>query len=251
MVTSLGRQSVAAFLHSLVTPHAEVGVHDLWQPQGFLDPTEARLGESLHFLTPDHRELITGWWLSIPERSNTPNWDIVSTCRFATGQRGFVLVEAKAHSGELHTAGKDSGNVENDNRIRAAILEANRHFSSGPLNWDLCAERNYQLCNRFAWAWRIAALGTPVMLVYLGFLGATEMGPGALTSGEDWRSHLTAHAQGTVPKEVWETRLQVGDSWVVPVIRAAMVSAQIVTTEDDAQQTRFVRPCGQAASTEP
>ena len=38
------------------------------------------------------------------------------------------------------------------------------------------AGRNhYSLCNRVAWAWKLAQLGVPVVWVYLGFLNATEM----------------------------------------------------------------------------
>ncbi len=33
----------------------------------------------------------------------------------------------------------------------------------------------YQLCNRVAWAWKLADLGVPGVLVFLGFLNATEM----------------------------------------------------------------------------
>lgn len=32
------------------------------------------------------------------------------------------------------------------------------------------------MSNRFAWAWKLATMEVPVVLVYLGFLNATEMG---------------------------------------------------------------------------
>ena len=113
------------------------------------------------------------------ERANTPNWDIVSTCQ-VDGRQGLVVVEAKAHRGELHRDGKDPGNSENDKCISAAVAAANDALGGAAAGWSLCTDTHYQLCNRFAWAWKVASLGVPVVLVYLGFLDADEMGDGAL-----------------------------------------------------------------------
>jgi len=165
---------VAAFLSQLVRPHADVGTEDTWQPRGLLAGEEARLGETISFLTDEQREAVTSWWLAVRERANTPNWDIVSTCRLE-GRRGLVIVEAKAHSCEFHRSGKPDGNTENGRSISAAIADANRALGGAEAGWGLCTGTAYQLCNRFAWAWKIASLGVPVALVYLGFLHANEL----------------------------------------------------------------------------
>lgn len=102
MATSLADRDVAAFLNQMVHPHARVSPSDSWQPRGLLEGDEARLGEAAAFLSAEHREALTGWWLAVRERANTPNWDIVSTCQI-DGRQGLVLVEAKAHRGELST----------------------------------------------------------------------------------------------------------------------------------------------------
>src|SRR5207342_2320611 len=105
----------------------------------------------------EQRVALTTWWLKVPQHANTPNWDLVSTCRM-DGRRGLVLVEAKAHAGEMHNSGKPHGHPENDDAIAAAIAEANSAL--GPATgWNLSHETNYQLCNRVAWAWKVASLG--------------------------------------------------------------------------------------------
>ena len=101
--------------------------------------------------SPEHCEFVTGWWLRVRERANTPELGHREHMPvFPNGERGLILVEAKAHADELHPAGKPSGNASNDGQIRSAVLEANRDLSGGLAGWALCVERNYQLCNRFA-----------------------------------------------------------------------------------------------------
>jgi hypothetical protein len=224
MATSLADREVAAFLNQLVQPYAQVSVEDSWQPRGLLEGDEARLGEAAAFLTADQRETLTAWWLTVRERANTPNWDIVSTCQ-VHGRQGLVIVEAKAHRGEVHRDGKGPGNSENDRCISAAVAAANDALGGAAAGWGLCTYTHYQLCNRFAWAWKVASLGVPVILVYLGFLDADEMGDGALPTPEAWRTCLLAHADGVVPPGAWDQRLPAGKSWFVPIIRAARVSA--------------------------
>jgi hypothetical protein len=230
MTTGLSSTAVARFLQGLVAPYAEVTPRDIWRPRGLLDPHEARLGESPDFLTPERRQELTRWWLRIPERANTPNWDVVSTCRFHSGTPGLILVEAKAHAAELHASGKPPGNAENDAQIRRAIAEANDGLGGAAHGWGLSADRNYQLSNRFAWAWKVATLGVPVVLVYLGFLEADQMSAGPFRTADEWQQCVQAHTTGTVLEDVWRKRLPVGGSCVVPLIRAARVSAQVART---------------------
>lgn len=96
---------VADALTALVQPFALVRPgHDRWLPQGFAARGEARLGESAVLLSGPQRAVLTRWWLAVPGRGNTPNWDIAATA--LVGQRaGLVLVEANAHVAELKPAG--------------------------------------------------------------------------------------------------------------------------------------------------
>lgn len=222
-VTSLAKRDVAAFLNTLVQPHAAITSSDVWQPRGFVESDEARLGEAASFLNADQREALTAWWLAVRGRANTPNWDIVSTCQM-DGRPGLVLVEAKAHAGELHRDGKSTGNERNDASISAAIAEANAALGGAAAGWNLCVDANYQLCNRFAWAWKLASVGVPVVLVYLGFLDAEEMSNGVLRSADAWRACVLEHARDVVPEHAWEQWQGSGAARFVPIIRAARLS---------------------------
>lgn len=42
------------------------------------------------------------------------------------------------------------------------------------LAWGIERDSYYQLSNRFAWTWKLASLGVPVVLLYLGFSNATD-----------------------------------------------------------------------------
>jgi len=86
--------------------------------------------------------------------------------------------------------------------------------------------RDYQLCNRFAWAWKVASFGVPVILVYLGFLQAAEMG-GAFANHAAWRECLIEHARDVAPVDVWDRQRPAGSSWFVPTIRSARISAVV------------------------
>ena len=89
-------------------------------------------------------------------------------------------------------------------------------------SWSLSRDHHYQLSNRFAWAWKLASLGVPVVLVYLGFLGAEEMhdvGTPFQTT-DDWAGTLMRHAAGTVPDSCWERQLFHGDVSMRAVVRS-------------------------------
>jgi hypothetical protein len=76
---------------------------------------------------------------------NIPNWDIISTCTI-NGRRGLVLVEAKAHAGELNpTDCCAAGNEQSRQRIDTAIADANQKLGEG---WRLSTDSRYQLRNR-------------------------------------------------------------------------------------------------------
>jgi len=173
LVTQQPKPRVVAFLNSIVQPIATVGKQDRYMPEGFCKPGETKLGdETSGFLTAEQREDATDWWLAVRQKANTPNWDIVSRCTI-DGHKGLVMVEAKAHAGELNPNDCcGAQNEQNRQRLDDAIRLANQKLGEG---WKLSTDSRYQLSNRFAWAWKLASLGVPVVLVYLGFLNASEM----------------------------------------------------------------------------
>jgi hypothetical protein len=197
-----------------------------WMPWGPARPEEAKLGETPVFLTQEQRENVTAWWLARRQRANTPNWDIAATATIE-GCEGLVLVEAKAHDRELDVRGKNGkGNPENHARITAAIAEANAGLNAALPGWNLTARSHYQLANRFAWAWKLAGMRVPVILVYLGFPRAEEMVDCGrpFADADAWRHHFENHSRGTVPVECWERRLEINGTALIPLVRSAEVN---------------------------
>ena len=81
--------------------------------------------------------------------------------------------------------------------------------------WDISRDHHYQLSNRFAWSWKLATLGIPVVLVYLGFLNAQDMASNdpedkLFESEADWARVLKDHSRNAVDEACWETRLDFG-----------------------------------------
>jgi|SRR5690349_4408067 len=220
LLTHQPKPRVIAFLNSLVQPFARVADNDRFMPEGFCKPDEARLGETSGFLADKQRRAVTDWWLAAPQDANTPNWDLVSTCTLG-GRTGLVMVEAKAHAGELKANDCcGASDKQNRERIEAAIKQASDALGEG---WRLTADSHYQLSNRFAWAWKLASLGVPVVLVYLGFLNAHEMGQ-PFTSHGAWERCLLAYAEGTAPRAAWNSGpIEVSGTPLVPLIRSVEV----------------------------
>lgn len=182
-----------------------VSAHDRWHPQGTACVSEVQLDKAppdgrMPLLPTLVRRKLRDWWLAEGgSRTRTPNWDIASTCRIS-GRDGLLLVEAKAHSGELvpnDSCGAKS--VKNRNQIERAITEANAGLRDVTgHSWQLSTADHYQLSNRFAWSWKLAKLKIPVALVYLGFLDAVEMNDKGtpFRSDEDWTDALHEYCSG-------------------------------------------------------
>jgi hypothetical protein len=123
---------------------------------------------------------------------------------------GLILVEAKAHDKELKPEGKSGGNKSNHDQIGSAISEANTALNVICPGWSINRDSHYQLSNRFAWAWKVASFGIPVILIYLGFLRADEMSRCGtpFSSHFGWREAMLEHSKNLVPTIGWERRLQ-------------------------------------------
>jgi hypothetical protein len=222
LLTDGDRKEVANRLSVLAAPYAviDADLHD-WFPKGLKDPAEAKL-ESF---SPENRKALTDWWLAIVERANTPNWDIASTCTIE-GKKGLLLVEAKAHVSELKNEGKSpDGNVQNHRRICDALKMASDALNQILPGWALSADSCYQLANRFAWAWKIASLGIPVILIYLGFLSASDMsGEGKLfVEAREWQQLVIEHSRKIVPEAAWANVLLVGGTPMQTLIRSMRI----------------------------
>ena len=236
-----GREEVAGRLVRLVGLESDViiGGEDRWMPLGKpvqkediswdkKPAREARLGGLTALFAPDERcrrelgDQLRKWWLAVPRRANTPNWDVASTCTIK-GQRGLLLVEAKAHSAELGESDScGSRNPGNRERIRRAITEAATGLQTATgSTWNLSPDSHYQLSNRFAWSWNLAALGIPVVLLYLGFLNAEDMADRGQVFGSEgqWETSLRAHSEGVVDNRCWGQWIDLNGVPLLPLIR--------------------------------
>jgi hypothetical protein len=215
-------------LTNLVAPWADVSENDVCMPDGFRDVTEAQLPLALRLLDGHMRSELESWWLAVPAKAATPNWDIACTCRIG-GAPGLLLIEAKAHRGELEK--EDVGKREpltangmlNHQRIEACIQEANAALAAETGRvWQLSRDGHYQMSNRFAWCWKLADLGLPVVLVYLGFTECEDMegDSDVIASDVDWQELVRKHSSSIAPPDVWDRPWQIQGRPLVALIRS-------------------------------
>lgn len=205
-------------------------------PQGFFEPTEAQLHVAHRLVDNALGQELGHWWLGgIRQERRTPNFDIASTCTIE-GRKGLLLVEAKAHHGELskESAGRalatrsSDARIESHRAIGAAIEQAAQGLTRDTgLDCRVSRDHCYQMSNRFAWAWKLATLDIPVVLVYLGLLQADEMADQGrpIDSHADWEQTVLQHSAAVLDVRVWNTRWMIGGRTVlIPVIASTTVS---------------------------
>lgn len=227
--------TVARRLTSLVSPWATVDASDRWMPAGFDSPEEAQLHKAAALLPDETRRALADWWLPPDRREATsPSFDLAGTC--AVGDRpGLLLVEAKAHDEELRN---ESGGRRLRDRasparrashasIKRAIDEAAAGLADATgAACRISRDAHYQMSNRFAWAWKLASIGIPAVLVYLGFLEADEMADRGrpFRSAQDWEALVRAHAAELFERDPWNRQLLVHGTPLIPIIRSATVA---------------------------
>lgn len=225
---------VASRLNALAGAFANVSNSDCWMPLGFENLEEAQLHKAPRLLGSGFGLQLSKWWLApASERAMTPNFDIASTCTI-DGKAGLLLVEAKAHDEELNkeAAGRRLTPDSSDNRkashetIGAAMESARSGLGKATgLSWRISRDSHYQISNRFAWAWKLADLGIPVVLVYLGFLRADEMDDRGkpFKDHAEWDRLVKSHSESLFPPEVWGQRWMISGQPLIPLIRSLNV----------------------------
>lgn len=229
-----GSPSFLTDLAALVSPAPAVFPDDsIVMPRGAAQPREARLETFGPEWTPESPAwpLLRSWWLRHEAGANTPNWDIVASC-VIEGRPGLVLVEAKANWPELGIGGKllsdkaSGRSKENHAHIGAAIKEADTGWKLLGPDVSISSTSHYQLANRLAFTWKLATLGIPVVLVYLGFTGdhGIQDAGAPFADHADWQNAFAQYANGTVPKSLFDRRLNVGLSPVWLLSRSLPVT---------------------------
>jgi hypothetical protein len=194
-----------------------------WQPKGRQDHHETVLvGGTQRFLARVEEQLLATWWLVHRKGAKLPTWDLAVTALDSQGKKALILVEAKAHAVELSSAGKlhpsrktseeQSRSDENHARISQAIQEANAALQQAIPTIAICRDRNYQFANRIAFAWKLASMGIPVALIYLGFIGDTAIArPGAcFLAPADWQAAFERHTANVFPTAMQGRKIDCG-----------------------------------------
>lgn len=159
------------------------------------------------------RHPVNGWTGSLPScwwvtgRGTRPTWDLLCHI-FVSEKPGLLLVEAKAHEGELDWAGKrlapsaKLASKNNHAQIEGCVREADAALNKlcdGVFN--LSMNSHYQLVNRVAYAWKLADLGLPVVLLYLGFTGDAYFDADYIRDDAHWQRVMGGYIQGILPQQ--------------------------------------------------
>ncbi len=223
----------ASLSQMLQTCHVGVDNIHTWMPRGLALAREARLSSSdLGVLTKGMQLELNRWWLVHSTRANTPNWDLAAGASFH-GKKGLVLVEAKAHVGELEKGGKRSRNINRDQdaygrsednrkRIGVAIEQACNALQLQAPGICIHRDRYYQISNRIAFAWKLASLGVPVVLVYVGFLNDVGM-PRPFVSEEHFERVMRSYLSAVFPPAFLNKPIACGLASMQVIIRSRPV----------------------------
>jgi hypothetical protein len=234
-LTHGSKEVVAHRLTELAAPFARVTPNDRWMPNGFDSTREAQLDKA-DLLPEEVRIALRLWWLTAVAtgQETTPTFDVASTC-LVDDRPGILLVEAKAHDQELikEAMGRKLDANSSPERkashapIGAAIKIACDGLSAATAkSWHISRDCNYQMSNRFAWGWKLASLGVPVVLIYLGFLRADDMEDKGVPFADDadWKLLVENHSSKLLPLEVWNERWTIDGTSFVPLVRSVEMS---------------------------
>jgi len=149
------------------------------------------------------RRSLSSFW---PPRG--PQWDALGLA--ASGE--IVLVEAKAHVGEILSPGTKAS-PQSLKLIRDSLKETAKALgaSTGAVDWS---QTFYQYTNRLAHAYLLKVLnGLPAVLVFLYFIGDRDMEDAPQTRRE-WEAaiavlHEALGLRGRIPPYVKDAFLQV------------------------------------------
>lgn len=207
----------------------------IWQPKGYSSSEEICLEDGGNLFMPGTNcwENLADWWLVHRSGANKPNWDLVVACDIA-GKPGLALVEAKAHERELKWDGKrlnscaSSKSVENHDRIGKAIAEASHSLNKIVPGVNISRDSHYQLANRIAYSWKIASLGIPIILVYLGFTGdegIRDIGT-PFWDHAHWVTIMHNYLKDVAPDNFLDCPIDCGKSYMRMIVRSRPVLEQ-------------------------
>jgi hypothetical protein len=139
-------------------------------------PTGAPIRDSewtrLAFATADARVAYDSFW---PKAGTQQNWDVVGLADYGNAGREFVLVEAKAHTGEIKFKGTEASEKGGRPVIRQAfvstLLGMGRSADEATALGEAWLGGCYQHANRLATLYFLLREGVPARAVFLYFCG--------------------------------------------------------------------------------
>ena len=205
-------------------------------PKGPTCPKEVELDKAHIRIngSTDYCKKLQDWWLD--KYARTPVWDFVCTATI-DDIPGLILVEAKAHQNELvkkkDSSGAKAGSV-NRIKIESALSKVNTKYS-----YQLSTHSYFQLSNRIAWSLKLASLGIPVVLIYLGCIDTKDMAiskqDSLVTGAKQWDDLVTKYSDKVSFRD-WEKKISgkqlqddsflVKPSFFYPIIRTANIHLQ-------------------------
>jgi hypothetical protein len=141
--------------------------------------------KGLDFL-PDNIPAKDEWKNFWPQTGNVQNWDALGTLQKGS-EKEFLLVEAKAHLGEIRSqcGAKEIGGKP---LIVKALDEAKREFGvSRDKDW---LQPYYQYCNRLAALHFLIKHGIGARLIFIYFLGDNRRNATCPKKEEEWNVEL-------------------------------------------------------------
>lgn len=95
--------------------------------------------------------------------------------------------------------------------------------------FDLDVSRHYQLANRVAYAWKLADLGLPVVLLYLGFTGDTYFDADYIRDDAHWQRVIGGYMQGVVSQQFPERVHTLASGGSVQMLVRSLPVAEVST----------------------
>ncbi|MEI6503701.1 MAG: hypothetical protein WCP21_22050, partial [Armatimonadota bacterium] len=152
------------------------GVDEEWQGIEFLfSPQAMRVADYSHLRSP--------WRDFWPRTGTAQSWDAVGILRRET-EVEWLLVEAKAHTGEVQT--RDGCRASGDSReqiVKALNAVGSDLGITDTSNWT---GSHYQYANRLAALWFLLNNRVPARLMYVYFYGGDHEGFDCPATARDW-----------------------------------------------------------------
>ena len=256
--TSAPSAVVADTLSALIEGYGAVSPSAIWTPHGKNAPAPARLDETPGLVkNPAHKAALHDWWVSdeplfnraLTQRQTAgrasravrlPPFDFASTFtppESAPERNGVLIVHAAAHIGELNSD-------HSHQREKTALPQIHKAFAEATEGWNallkeraetlgyklshrvkLSTDSHYRLSCNFAVAWKLARLGVPTILLYLGFLDATELEPDgylAFRDHEMWEKCVFEKTSKPLPEEIWDTSFTLPSAAPLAILRRSL-----------------------------